>query len=204
MANLGKCLLFYLKYPAEMARLYEAEEPKVEGLPNPDRVLEKIKLVGDAANREAAELLERCAPGINEHFGAISAIQRTSKNLEKSWDLTFKVAPTKAKDRIFFSIGVCVQQDRAALIPWVWCRGSRRSEDEIVRILGLDPGIKSATLAYSPGTVGLVEVKIPIPERLEEPVACDSLVTQVQQAFASFTAQEVKAIAAIASNRGEA
>ena len=37
MANLGKCLLFYLKYPAEMARLYHAEEPKVEGLPNPDR-----------------------------------------------------------------------------------------------------------------------------------------------------------------------
>jgi hypothetical protein len=50
MATLGKSLLFYLKYPTEMERLYEAEEPNVKGLPNPDQVLEKVKLVGDAAN----------------------------------------------------------------------------------------------------------------------------------------------------------
>jgi glutamate-ammonia-ligase adenylyltransferase len=40
----------------------------------------------------------------------------------------------------------------------------------------------------------LTEIAIPIPELLEEPVECDSLVAQVQQAFASFTAQEVKAM----------
>jgi hypothetical protein len=68
MANLGKCLLFYLKYPVEMERLYEAAEPKVEGLPDPDRTLQKITRVGDAAYREAVELLEACVPGIDEHF----------------------------------------------------------------------------------------------------------------------------------------
>jgi hypothetical protein len=57
VGNLGKCLLFYLKYPAEMERLYEAEKPNVKGLPNPDQILKKIKLVGDAASREAADLL---------------------------------------------------------------------------------------------------------------------------------------------------
>jgi hypothetical protein len=41
MAHLGKCMLFYLKYTAEMERLYESEKPKVEGLPNPDQVLKK-------------------------------------------------------------------------------------------------------------------------------------------------------------------
>ncbi|MFI5366207.1 MAG: hypothetical protein ACHQ4J_11340 [Candidatus Binatia bacterium] len=202
MANLGKCVLFYLKYPAEMKRLYEAEERKVDGLPNPDRVLEKIKLVGDTACREGAVFLETCVPGIDEHFRAISAVQRIRNNLEKTWELRFKVAPRKATDRRF-EIGVCIDSNRAALIPWVWCRGGRRAEDEVVRILGR--GIKSATLPewYS-GSVGLREIKIPIPERLEEPVECDALVAQVQQAFVSFTARDVEAIAGIASNRGEA
>lgn len=200
MANLDKCVLFYLKYAAEMERLYEADEPKVEGLLNPDQVLEKIKLVGDTAKREVAKFLETCAPGIEEHFGAISAVQRTRKNLEKTWDLEFKVAPKKAIDRQFW-IGVCIEPKRTALIPWVWCFGGRRAEDEVVRILGR--GIKSATLKWD-SSVGLTEIKIPIPERLEEPVECDSLVAQVQQAFASFNARNVEEIAGIASNRGEA
>jgi hypothetical protein len=201
MATLGKCLLFYLKYPAEMERLYEAEELKLEGLPNPDRVLEKIKLVGDTASREVADLLESCAPGIEKHVGAISAVQRIRNNLAKMWDLRFQVAPRKATDRHFW-LGVSVEPHRASLIPWVWCRGGRRAEDEMVRILGR--GMKAATLKWVSGSVGLTEIKIPIPERLEEPVECDSLVAQVQQAFASFTAQEVKEIAALASNREEA
>ena len=106
MTNLGKCLLFYLKYPAEMKRLL-AKEPKVEGLPNPDEVLKKIKLVGDAANREAAEFLESCAQGINEHFTTISTVQRMRNNLETTWYLGFKVAPKEAPDRRF-EIGVTI------------------------------------------------------------------------------------------------
>ena len=200
MANLGKCLLFYLKYPAEMERL-TAKEPKVDGLPNPDLNLEKINLVGQTANREAAEFLKICAQGIEDHFKAISAFNRIRNNLEKTWSLSFRVAPKEAPDKLF-EIGVCIDTNGTALIPYVWCRGSRRAEDEIVRILGR--GINAATLKYGSGSVGLAKITIPIPERLEEPVECDSLVTKVQQAFASFTAQEVEKIAAIASNRGEA
>ena len=200
MANLGKCLLFYLKYAAEMERLYEAEEPKVEGLLNPDQVLEKIKLVGDTANREVAEFLETCAPRIEEHFRAISTVQRT--RIKDMWGLNFKVAPKKATGRQF-AVGVQIDSNRAAVIPWVWCRGGRRAEDEVLRILGR--GIKSdKLLGWDSGAVGLVEIKIHIPERLEEPVECDSLVAQVQKAFASFTEQDVEAIDGITSNRGEA
>ncbi len=72
------------------------------------------------------------------------------------------------------------------------------------------PG-RGISLATSPewrewdsGSVELAEIKIPIPERLEEPVECDSLVAQVQQAFASFTERDIAAIDAITSNRGEA
>jgi len=202
MANLGRCVLFYLKYAAEMERLYKPVEPKVEGLLNPDRVLKQIKLVGDTANREIAELLETCLRGIEEHFHAISDVQRIRNNLEKTWELRFKVGPKNATDRRF-EIGVSILEDPAALIPWVWCPGGRRAEDEVMRILGR--GVKSATFpGWDSGSVGLAEIKIPIPERLEEPVEADSLVGQVQQSFASFTARDVEAIAGIASNRGDA
>ena len=124
MANLGKCLLFYLRYFPEMDRLYEAAEPKLEELPNSDRVLEKINLVGDAACREAAELLEICASQIEEHFRKISTVQRIRNNLAKMWELRFQVAGTKGTSR-GFQIGVSLEPRRAALVPWVWC--SRRS-----------------------------------------------------------------------------
>jgi hypothetical protein len=205
MANLDKCMLFYLKYAAEMERLSNVEDPKdpkLKGLPDPDLVLKQIKLVGDTANREVAEFLERCAPGIEEHFHAISNVQRMRNNLEKTWSLTFKVGPKNATDRRIV-IGVAIQPQLEALIPWVWCRGGRRAEDEVLRILGR--GIKSTEFPdwYS-GSVMLTVIKISIPERLEEPVECDSLVADVQQAFASFTPREVEAIDRIASNRGEA
>src|SRR5262245_35509225 len=101
MATLGKCLLFWLKYPAEMDRLYVEEERKVEGLPNPDRVLDKISLVGDTACREVADFLETCVPGIEGHLRAISSVERVRTNLEYLWQLKFWVAPRKATGKRF-------------------------------------------------------------------------------------------------------
>ena len=57
MANFGKCLLFYLKYPAEMDRLYETDEPDVDDLPDAESLMERISIVGDTASREAAAKL---------------------------------------------------------------------------------------------------------------------------------------------------
>jgi hypothetical protein len=71
----------------------------------------------------------------------------------------------------------------------------------IVRILGR--GTKAAVLEWSSGAVALAEIKIPLPERLDDSVAGDPLVAEVRQAFASFTTQDVKALAAIAGSRGE-
>ena len=201
MATLGKCLLFWLKYTAEMERLYEADEPNVEGLPDADRNLERVRLVGDVACREGAELLEACAPGIEEHFRVISTVERVRNNLENNWELRFHVAPKRVTGKRF-GIGVFLDVDRAALMPLVWCRGGRRAEDEMIRVLGR--GTKGAVLGWGSGTVCLREIKISIREQLKESVGFDSLVVEVQQTFASFTAQEIKAIAAIASRRGEA
>jgi len=195
-------MLFYLKYAAEMERLYEAEKPKVDGLPNPDQVLKQIKLVGDTANREVAEFLEFCALGIEAHFHAISDVKRVRNNLEKTWQLDFWVGPKDATDRRI-EIGVNIDLNLVALIPWIWCRGGRRAEAEMVRIMG--GRIKHCkSLGWESGTVGLDEIKIPLPARLEDSVECDPLVAQVRHAFAAFTEQDIAAINGIASNRGEA
>src|SRR3954464_5325661 len=98
MANLGKCLLFYLKYAVEMERLYEPEdEPNVDGLPNPDRVLKQIRHVGDTACREAADLLEACALKIEEFLPTISTAERVRSNLENNWELKYRVSPKKSR-----------------------------------------------------------------------------------------------------------
>ena len=83
MAELGKCLLFYLKYPAEMARLYETEEPDTDGLSNPNETLGKIRRVGDAGSREGAELLEVCFEAVKPHFDALG-FKRTGADPNKN------------------------------------------------------------------------------------------------------------------------
>lgn len=201
MANLGKCLLFYLKYQTEMERLYETDEPKIEGLPDADRVLKKIRLVGDTACTEGASLLEACVLGIEDHFRSISTIKRVRNNLENIWELRFRVSPKRAPGKRF-EIGVSI--DEAALFPWVWCRGGRRAEDEMFGILGRGSKAAPSELDWLSGHVTLATIKIPIPECLDEPVALEPLVAEVQRAFTSFTADEVKALAAIARKRDEA
>jgi hypothetical protein len=67
----------------------------------------------------------------------------------------------------------------------------------VIRVL--ERGNKSTSLPnWEAGTVWLKEIKIPVPKPLDEPVEYDSLVAQVQETFASFTSQEVDAVAAIA------
>lgn len=199
MASIGKCLLFYLKYWAEMGRLYDEDEPNVDGLPDPDRTLEKVWAVGDAACREVAEFLETFAPGIEAHFRPISTVERVRNNLENMWELRFRVTPKRVPNRRF-EVGVSV--DRGVLLPWVWCHGGRRAEDGVIAALGR--GFRTATLGLDwwAGSVSLAKIMIPVPDRLDAPVPVEPLVAQVQQAFASFTADEVKAIAAIAGVRG--
>ena len=202
LTDLGKCLLFYLKYPAEMEHLYDVDRPNVKGLTDSDRVLSQIKRVGDAALREGASLLEACAPGIEAHFRTISNVERVRTNLE-NWELKFKVSPRRATTpgkRFMIGVSIDYAPNPVALILWIGCRGGRRAQDQVIQLLGQE---KMSREGWTGRPVWLSEVKIPIPERFDEPVAAEPLVAQVQQAFASFTADHVKAIGAIASNRGE-
>lgn len=200
MATIGKCLLFYLKHPAEMERLYEADPPRAVGLPNATEVLEKVKLVGDVASKEGAELLEQCAPAIESHFHPISMVQRKRSRLEWTWNLGFRVAPKKSPSSIF-EIGVSINATPPALIPWLWLRGGRRAEDEVVRLLNC--GIRSNALGWYAGSVALQQIPIAVPDRFDLPLEADALVNKVAESFALFTVQLVERIATVGAKDAE-
>lgn len=205
MDELGKCLQFYLKYSAEMERLYETDDPKAEvhklkGLPNPDAVLVKLRRVGDAACREGAEFLEFCGIGVEDHFRAFCRVQQRRKNLEEEWDLQFWIWPKKAKNkRRRFLVGIGIDWPPIRLVPWVWCPGGRQAANELRRIL---PSTKREP---NWGTSLIIkEIPITIPKRIEEPVPCKSMVDAVRRAFSVFTAPKVDEIARLASEGPEA
>lgn len=201
MADIGKCLLFYLKYPAEMERLYEdeAEEPNVEGLPNPEQILRKVRDVGDAASHEAAELLESCCRAIEQRFVGVGVLRRGRTDPKKDWGVRFRISVGNDKKKEF-QIGVFIDSTESALVPWIWCGGGRRAEGALIEILSC--GDKAVGLGedWTAGHVRLARIKIPVPDRLDTPIEYDSLVAQVQQAFKPITAKNIKQIAAIASS----
>lgn len=76
MTPLGKCLVFNLKYPAEMDHLYWKpehgdEEPNLQGLANADNVRAMVRIVGDQAAEQVASFLEQCAEQAAEHWRSL-------------------------------------------------------------------------------------------------------------------------------------
>lgn len=198
MANLGKCLLFCLKYAVEMERLYDTDPPNTDGVPEPkDAILAKVKLVGDAACRDAADLLESCVPIVEDRFRLIAATRRRRTNLEHSWDLRISICAKRAKHKRF-EVGIFLDAEESMLVPWLWCGGGQNAEGEVIRILGC--GIKSRGLGYTSGCVGLSKIPIAVPENWEDPVDSGPLIEQVGQAFALFDEFKVKELIALASD----
>src|ERR1700722_19715624 len=95
MPQLGKSLAFYFKYWTEMQRLYETEGGELEGLPEPEKTREMAQAIGDRACRQAADLLEACTVGLEQHFKSIGRCEPiTSRRMaERKWSLSFSVWP---------------------------------------------------------------------------------------------------------------
>ena len=204
MAKLGKSLVFYFKYPAEMDRLYwqprqTGEEPNADGLKEKEEVLAMIRRVGDAACRDVATFLEACTLQIEPHLQSIGIATRCRNTLERRWEIRWGLSSKRAPERKF-EVGVYIDEQIRAIVPWVWCRGGLRAENEVVKILGRGLGSRTLNNHTSSGTVLLspVDVTIPIgPQDFE--VDQDPLVQKVCEAL-TITAADVKAIAAILRN----
>ena len=130
MAKLGNSLVFYFKYPAEMDRLYwqprtTGEEPCADGLEKREEVLAMIRRVGDAACRDVATFLEACALQIEPHLQSIGIATRCRNTLERRWEIRWGLSSKRAPERKF-EVGVYIDEQIRAFVPWVWCRGGLR------------------------------------------------------------------------------
>lgn len=88
MTHLGKALVFYLKYMAEMNRLYghvdEGDEPDLSGVRDKERVREMIAVVGAAAFEQALVFLEECGRAIEGHFLRMKATTLSNRRRKAS------------------------------------------------------------------------------------------------------------------------
>lgn len=155
-----------------------------------------IEKVGDAACRDAASFLEACAERIEPHLQSVGTPKRGRRNLEQSWWVEWLVSPKRRPDRRFYA-GVWVDEHTQSFVPYIWCRGGRRAEDDIVAVL--NRGIKGRTIEANPGVVALARISVGISEVPHNfDIERDAFVAQVCDAL-TLTAEEMKALAAIAS-----
>ena len=110
MTPLGKPLVFYLKHMAEMNRLYvdleEGEERDLTGLDDAERVVQMARTVGAAASEQAADFLELCGRGIEDHFSAMKVAalgnKRRRASIVENWGWQAKVQVASAPGGSFW------------------------------------------------------------------------------------------------------
>jgi hypothetical protein len=155
MTSLGKPLVFHLKYMAEMNRLYgdavySGKEPDLTGLENAEHVQEMARTVGAVAYEQAADFLELCGKGIEDHFGrlGIATLSRRTKraSVVKYWSWRVRVG-VDSRNAGWFTCGVdltappeirvSLASDECGIVgPWLWTRGGKKGEDAVWKILG--------------------------------------------------------------------
>jgi hypothetical protein len=222
MTQLGKPLVFYLKYLAEMNRLYcdleEGEERDLTGLDNAEYVLEMARTVGDGATEHVADFLARCGKGIEDHFTGLRNATLTNKSrratVVNTWRWEAKVNVSSVPGGSFYC-GVWVTappEIRISLdngvfgvvLLWIWSKGARKGEDAVWQILGGWPHSRGGDWLFS-GRGAVVLACIPIkpqpPESLD--VDREQLIAEVLTTIARIGAEQTTAIASVAAGLKE-
>jgi hypothetical protein len=213
MASLGKCLVFHLKYPAEMKRLYwkpkeSDDEPDRIGLDDPERVTKMATAVGDAACEEAADFLELCAKKIDDYLGSLQLlnIKKRSKRgkMMRTWQFEAAAERDPWEGGCWFFYGFYINDQLGAVVPFFWRSGGRVWQEEATKVLGKraysQPG---GDLGCESGTVALIPISI-LPTPLAGfDVDRDMLVEKVVQAFTSIAKYELESIFQAVREKGE-
>lgn len=205
MTPLGQSLVFYLKYPTEMRRLYYQSDAAehahaLDGLEDTQQVLDMVRGVGDAAGKEAAEFLEECARQAQEVIAAsarlTTRLSSRRATMEREWFCEIKVYAA-GQTTSAFRAGVSMWSSPAITFPWVWVPGRNAGEEALARILGDRAHSRSGKgLVEDAGTIALARIPL-LPEgHTGFEADRDPLTAQIRQAFAAITGGEWEAIAA--------
>jgi hypothetical protein len=222
MTPLGKALVFYLKYMAEMNHLCHPEkygdEPDLTGLNDAEQVRKMACTVGAAASGQAAEFLQLCGKGIEAHFTGLGNAKLANKanraTVVQKWRWHRRVYGSSSRDGWFVcgvslsglsDIHIPAEKDVCGLIvPYLYLRGARNRADAIWNTLGTAP--------HPCAGAGLVEdnrifilASIPIMARPTDGFDADRdpLIAEVMKTIARIGAEQTRAIASIAAGLKE-
>lgn len=192
MSDIGKSLVFYLKYFPEMQRAFE-EGQLFQGVDSA-----KVKAVGNAAGVEAENLLRACTA---DWFARLEkskvAIFKHSKpaTVRRNWAIEIDVLPRgeKSAARLKRQIGLYLERNK--LVPWVWSRGGVAIEEKIRGIIppetktfgSNDYGERGGFLAISP-------VEIPWDTAKEFDLDGDEIIKQTKNALESINPKFIAAL----------
>jgi hypothetical protein len=222
MTPLGKPLVFYLRYMAEMNRLYgnlkEGEIPDLTGLDDSEQVRKMVRTVGAAACEQVADFLELCGKVIENHFtgqGIVSLANRRKRaSVINYWssEARFRVSSGSGGE---FSRGVWItappevrislaKDVYGVVVPWLWSKGGRKGADAIWKTLGGWADSRAGDgLVEETGTVALA--RIPIKAQPPESFNVDGaeLIAAVMKTITRIGADETKAIASLVAGLNE-
>jgi hypothetical protein len=196
MNDLGKCLVFHLKYLPEMQRLLGSPEPPPD-LDDGKQVQEMVQKVSLQSSQEAVELLLACQKIIEKHFNDIANCKPRSKagHLMRGWSLTCDVWP-KGKKRPSagnwrIRVGVDILRDRNEIIPWIRRQGRKQAEQRLFEKLDHRQKGRAEEFGGYSGTVALARVQV-VPDQHEGfNIPAEPLLGQVRDAFQSIKAQDI-------------
>lgn len=223
MKQLGKPLVFYLKYMSEMDRLYadvadvviKGQEPDITGLEDVVRVREISRGVGSAACEQAADFLELCGKGIMRHFAGlrIAALAQKTKRatiIRRAWwwewstQVNVPAVPggwfrcgVRLVDREYVAMKIPIDSASCGVVvPWLWSQGNNRTTDTVWNILGGWPHSRGGEgPMHSEGSIALACIQIR-PEPLNSfEVDREPLVAEAMRTIARIGAKETMAIA---------
>jgi hypothetical protein len=205
MTPLGKCLVFSLKYPAEMDHLYWKpehgdEEPDLRSLDDAENVQAMARIVGNQAAEQAGNFLEQCAEHIAVHWLSLKVGKVTGqsrrKKMASDWEFQGRLR-VKSSNGASIWYGAWIDEVKARIIPWLYGRGGREWEDLAMRTLGKKRVHSHAGdgLVADRGTVALACVPL-LSEGLQGfDVDRDPLVANVVACFTAIGAKDVVAMA---------
>ena len=205
MTPLGKCLVFNLKYPAEMDHLYwkpedGGEEPDLDGLADAENVRAMVRIVGDRAAEQAGTFLEQCAEKIAAHWRGLKVGKVTGQTRRQRmadyWEFQGRLR-VKSPKGLSIWYGAFIDEVEAQIIPWLYGRGGRNWEDLAIRKLGKQRAHSRAGdgAVSDRGTVALACISL-LPEGLHGfDVDSDPLVKKVVACFTAIGAKDMEALA---------
>lgn len=200
MANLGKSLIFHLKYQPEMTRYYRNEE-KPDGLESLEETLAMVRTVGDASKQQAANFLEECEAEMRKHFEMIAKYHRITNRgiLEKKWSLSsgvwqkpkFRPKPGTWKLKVGVDL---VDSAGGEIVPWIWAPGRAAAEEQLCFFLKDRVKARSQDFKWDPGTVGLARIPI-LAEGIDGfDLNKEPLIRQVAEAFETISLLDLRVL----------